>query len=171
MAKRRKASLREVQSLVGSLLFACQMISPGRTFCRRLINLTLGKSNINHVIRLNREARTDIKAWLEFLETFNGTMSFLPVDWTSSDVLHLTTNASGFAFGAVFGSEWLQGCFPTHWLAVHISSKELLQIVLAVNCWGSIFTNRRRCDKQTAKYVSLMELIRERVVLCMSHNI
>ena len=83
MAKRRKASLREVQSLVVSIQYVCRVISPGRTFCRRLINLTLGKSNPNHLIRLSREARKDIKAMLEFLETFNGAMSFLPVDWTS----------------------------------------------------------------------------------------
>ena len=91
MAKGRKASLREVQSLVGSLQFDCRVISPGRTFCCPLINLTLGKSNPNHLIWLIHEARKDMKAWLEFLETFNGTMSFLPVDWTSSDVIHLTT--------------------------------------------------------------------------------
>ena len=182
MAKQRTASLREVQSLFGSLQYACRVISPCRTFCRRLINLTLGKSNPNHLIRLNREARKDIKAWLEFLETFNGTMSFLPVDWTSSDVLHLTTDASGFAFDAVFGNEWLQGCFSKNWLAVHISIKDVLPIVLAVRCWGSIFANRRVLffsdnaavgdviNKQTAKDVSFMELIRELVVLCMSNT-
>ena len=183
MSKRKKASLREVQSLVGSLQFSCRVISPGRTFCRRLINLTLGKSNPNHLIRLNSKARKDIKAWLEFLENINGTMSFLPVVWTSSDVLHLTTDASGFAFGAVFGNEWLQGSFPVNWSAVHNSVKELLPIILVVHCWGSTFTNRRILflsdnsavvdviNQQTARDVSLMDLIRELVVVCMSRNI
>ena len=133
MSKRKNASLREVQSLVGSLQYSCRVISPGRTFCRRLINLTLDKCYPNHLIRLNREARKDIKAWLEFLETFNGTMSFLPVVWTSSDVIHLTTDDSGFAFGAVFLNEWLQGSVPVNWSAVHISVKELLSIILAVH--------------------------------------
>ena len=50
MAKGRKASLREVQSLVGSLQYDCRVISPGRTFCCPMINLTLGKSNPNHLI-------------------------------------------------------------------------------------------------------------------------
>ena len=57
---------------------------------------------------------------------WNGPMSFLPVVWTSSDVLHLTTDASGFAFDAVFGNEWLQVSFPVNWSAVHISVKEPL---------------------------------------------
>ena len=136
MSKRKKVSLRDVQSLVGSLMFSSRVISPGRCFCRHLYNLTIGKSNPNHLIRLNREAWRDIMAWLEFLATFNGTMSFLPVDWISSDVLHLTTDASSIAFGAVFGNEWLQGSFPESWSASHISVKELLPILLAVRCSG-----------------------------------
>ena len=115
--------------------------------------------------------------------TFNGTMSFLPVDWISSDVLHLTTDASSFAFGAVFGTEWLQGSFPASWSASHISVKELLPILLAVRCWGSLFVNQRILflsdntavveviNKQTAKDNSLMDLVRQLVVPCMSHNI
>ena len=122
-------------------------------------------------------------AWLEFLATFNGTMSFLPVNWISSDVLHLTTDASSFAFGAVFGNEWLQGSFPASWSASHISVKELLPILLAVRCWGSLFANQRILflsdntavveviNKQTAKDNSLMDLVRQLVVLCMSHNV
>ena len=110
-------------------------------------------------------------------------MSFLPVFRTSSDVLHLTTDASGFAFGAVYGNEWLQGSFPVNWSAVHISVKELLPIILAVHCRGFTFANRRILflsdnsavvdviNQQTAWDVSLMDLIRELVVLCMSHNI
>ena len=101
----------------------------------------------------------------------------------NNNVLHLTTYASGFAFCAVFGNEWLQGRFPVNWSAVHVSVKELLPIILAVHSWGSTFKNRRILflsytsamvdviNKQTTRYVSLMDLIRELVVLCMSHNI
>ena len=56
MSKRKKVSLRDVQSLVGSLTFSSRVISPGMCFCRRLYNLTIGKSNPNDLIRLNREA-------------------------------------------------------------------------------------------------------------------
>ena len=60
-------------------------------------------------------------------------MSFLPVVWISSDVLHLKTYDSGFAFGAVFGNECLQGSFPVNWSAVNVSVKELFPIILAVH--------------------------------------
>ena len=35
-----KVTLRELRSLIGSLNFACQVIVPGREFCRRLIDAT-----------------------------------------------------------------------------------------------------------------------------------
>jgi hypothetical protein len=39
---RRKATLKEVQSLIGLLNFACTVVPPGRAFLRRLIDLTKG---------------------------------------------------------------------------------------------------------------------------------
>ena len=107
MARRKKVTPREVQSLTGSLNFACRAIAPGRCFLRRIIDLTRGKTRANHRIRLSVEACRNISAWLEYLHTFNGRLFFLPNIWTSSDVLRLTTYASGFAYGAVMGDQWL----------------------------------------------------------------
>ena len=35
--KRKKVSLKEMQSLIGLLNFTCSVVIPGRTFLRRLI--------------------------------------------------------------------------------------------------------------------------------------
>ena len=40
--RRRKVTLRELQSLIGLLNFTCSVIVPGRAFLRRLIDLTIG---------------------------------------------------------------------------------------------------------------------------------
>jgi len=37
---RRSAWLVELQSLIGTLQFACKVVVPGRTFLQRIINLT-----------------------------------------------------------------------------------------------------------------------------------
>ena len=39
---RKKVTLKELQSLIGLLNFACSVVTPGRVFLRRLINLTIG---------------------------------------------------------------------------------------------------------------------------------
>ena len=72
MCQRKKVSLREIQSLIGTLIFACKVVVPGRTFLRRLIDLIKGVSNPNHSIRLNAVARLDLSAWKLFLDQYNG---------------------------------------------------------------------------------------------------
>ena len=49
---RKKVTLRELQSLIGLLNFACSVIVPGRAFLHRLIDLTVGHSKPHHFIRL-----------------------------------------------------------------------------------------------------------------------
>ena len=71
-ARHKKLTLRELQSLIGTLNFACKVIVPGRSFLRRLIDLTIGIRRPNFHIRLNNKARLDLAAWLIFLQSFNG---------------------------------------------------------------------------------------------------
>ena len=63
----KKTNLRILQSIIGLLNFACQVVVPGRAFLRRLIALTNGLTRPFHHVRLNKEAISDIEAWLQFL--------------------------------------------------------------------------------------------------------
>ena len=54
---RRKATLKEVQSLIGLLNFACTVVPPGRAFLRRLIDLTKGVHAPFYRIRLTRSVK------------------------------------------------------------------------------------------------------------------
>ena len=66
--RKRTATLRELQSLIGLLNFACSVVPPGRTFLRRIIDLTKGIQKPYHHRRLNAEARADLQAWSIFIE-------------------------------------------------------------------------------------------------------
>ena len=57
---RKKVTLQELQSLIGTLNFACSVIVPGRAFLRRIIDLTIGIKHPKHYIRLSREAKADL---------------------------------------------------------------------------------------------------------------
>ena len=74
--KKRSVTLRELQSLIGLLNFCCSVVVPGRAFLRRLIHLTTGLIRPHHHIRLNKEAKQDIRMWLKFLDNFNGRAFF-----------------------------------------------------------------------------------------------
>ena len=53
--KRKKVTLRELQSLIGLLNFACSVVRPGRAFLRRLIDLTIGIHSGHFMIRLSKK--------------------------------------------------------------------------------------------------------------------
>ncbi len=97
---KRKVSLKELQSLIGLLNFACSVVVPGRVFLRRLINLTIGIRKPHYFIRLTCEVRKDLKIWKIFLDSFNGKSFFLEDGWASSNQLCFFTDAaksSGYA--------------------------------------------------------------------------
>ena len=180
---RRKVMLVELQSLLGLLNFACKVIRPGRAFLRRLINLTCGLQSPHHRIRLNQEAKADLLAWKTFIDSFNGIYMFPSDVWENSEHLHFYTDASNIGFGAVFGQHWLMEEWPQHLMAFHITVKELVPIVLAVETWGDVLENRCvrfHCDnlavvniinKQSSKERTIMSLIRRLVLKTLQSNI
>jgi hypothetical protein len=81
----RKVTLRQLQSLIGLLNFACQLIAPGRAFCRRLIDATCGVRKAHHKIRISKSIKEDLIIWQTFLSNYNGVTVMLETAWTSAD--------------------------------------------------------------------------------------
>lgn len=90
-----KVTLREMQSLIGALHFACRAVRPGRAFCRRLINSIKGLTKPHHHIRVTSAIKKDIEAWLYFFREFNGVSFFLNKEWESNNDLCLYTDSAG----------------------------------------------------------------------------
>ena len=74
--RRRKGTLRELQSLLGLLNYATGCIVLGRTYLRRLYDLTFGITCPHYKIRLTNDARADLAAWVLFMQSFNGRCMF-----------------------------------------------------------------------------------------------
>jgi len=182
MKRRKKTRLVELQSLLGSLNFACRAVVPGRAFLRRLQDLTINVTRKCHQIRLTKEARADLAAWEIFLSSFNGRVLCLPKEWSTSEVLKLYTDASGFAYGGFLGPHWFQGHFPTSWKDKNIAIKELLPIALATRLWGEELSNKKIiffCDntavvavinKMSTKDSELMSILRSLIVTTLQFN-
>ncbi|PJE77719.1 hypothetical protein CI610_03354 [invertebrate metagenome] len=180
--QKAKVTLRELQSLIGLLNFACSVITPGRPFLRRLIDLTRGLTKPNHHVRLNREAKADIRAWLHFIQSYNGVTLFLSDIWESSARLHFYTDASGIGFGAVLGTKWFFRKWSKDFESFHITIKELFPIVLAVQLWGNYLQNKCvlfHCDNSavvavltshTSKDSTIMKLVRKLVIKSLQLN-
>lgn len=183
---RKKLKLRELQSLIGSLNFACRAVQPGRAFLRRLIDLTIGIRNPNHYIRLNKWAKEDLRAWSIFLNSYNG-ITFMSKDiWSDhSDAVHLYTDAAGgVGFGAFVDDLWFFGEWPSNWHDENITLLELFPIALSIHVWGgSLFANRKVIfhsdnsaivsviNKRSSREPKVMVFIRDIVIQTMSLNI
>ena len=94
-ASKQYLTVKQAQSLVGSLNFVCRAVAPGRTFLRRLIDLTKGIADPNKIVRVGIGAQEDIAMWRNFLDEFNGISMFREANWTDSPDMNLHADAAG----------------------------------------------------------------------------
>ncbi|XP_064625914.1 uncharacterized protein LOC135486748 [Lineus longissimus] len=168
-----KATLRELQSLIGLLNFAVCVVPPGRPFLRRLINLTIGLKHHSHRRRITKEVKMDLSMWLEFLSGFNGRCFFLSDRFYSSDTLHLFSDSSTtIGFEVVFGTHWAYGVWEEQYRSLNIAILEFYPIVLALYLWSKELSNKvivfhtdnealvHVINKQSAKEPTILSILR-----------
>ena len=181
---RKSVTLKELQSLIGLLNFACCVVVPGRAFLRRLIDLTRGVRKPTHHVRLTKESKYDLQVWLNFLRSYNGKSFFLGSRWYTSKTLKLFTDAAGsLGYAAIFGKQWFFGEWPAVWKTFNITILEFFPIVLASEIWGPLMRNKcivffsdnqavvEIINKQTSKDRSIMVLLRHFVLCTLKYNI
>lgn len=156
-AHKKSCTLKELQSLIGTLNFACKVIPPGRPFLQRMIYLTRNISKPHHHIKLSAGFFKDLSMWQQFISSWNGASFFLSSSWENSDTLKLYTDASGsLGYGGIFQSKWFQGRWlPTQSLGrpgISIAWQEFFAIVVACFLWSDHFANKQIilfCDNES----------------------
>ena len=177
---------RQLLSVVGKLTFISRVVRPGRTFVRRMINLSKRVKHLHHHIRINSECRSDIKWWLEFLPSWNGISMFYEDNWSNNIDLELWTDASDIGAGAYFQGKWIMLPFTGKYeycVSKSIAWRELFAIVIAIVTWGDQLKSKRvqfHCDnltivqilqKGTSPVCDLMVLVRALFYICAKHNL
>ena len=87
---RKSCKKRELLRLIGHLSHASRVVRAGRTFLRRMIDLSTIPKELNHWVRLNKGFQSDLHWWAVFLEDWNGVSMF------DSLVSHTTSSHSNF---------------------------------------------------------------------------
>lgn len=138
-------SKRQLLSLIGKLTFCSKVIKCGKTFTRRLIELSKKAQYLHQKLYISKYAQMDIAWWSSSLEKCNGVCMF-PTEWISDEVLHMFTDASDQAIAATFGNEWFYRCFVgryAHFRQKSITYRELLALVVAVATFGRYLVGKR----------------------------
>ena len=144
---RKRASRKQLQSLAGKLNFCASVVYGGRVFSRRIIEtINLLKAD-NHKIRLSGSIRADISWWQSFISDFNGRSLLLDHQPINS----VFTDSCQQAAGGIFDGDWFYCNWALDWPLVanlHINSKEVLAVFLAVCRWAPFWRIRyvRLCD-------------------------
>ena len=133
---RRASTKRELLQLIGSLSHATSVVKPGRIFLRRLIDLSTTVRELHYYVRLNRDARSDIRWWATFITKWNGQGMLAAVGRLLPSVSVQSDASGSWGCGAVFGSAWVQVQWPASWQDVPIATKEMVPVVLAAIAFG-----------------------------------
>ena len=145
---RRKATVKEVQSLAGLLNFLNRAVFTGRAFTRHMYMKLSGKMcqlRPYHHVRIDKDFKDDCKVWLEFLST--GKLSvcrpFVDLNAFQSarqlDFYMDATKNPELGMGGVFDTHWFfakwePGFVETNNLSIEYL--ELLAVCTGVYIWG-----------------------------------
>ena len=111
-------------------------MKPGRTFLRRLIDLSTSVANLDTKIHVTDHAFEDIRWWREFIGDWNG-REIIPTRTLDTAKMGLYTDASSLGMGGVLGSKWFMTSWPPQCLLKHINVLELFAVFTAIRIWGS----------------------------------
>lgn len=179
--------VRELQSLLGLLVFSSRVIPMGRVFCKRLYRSTCGISSPHSHIRLTENLKADLSIWLKFIQNFNG-HSIWQEDFVSADSLNLFTDAAGsVGYGAYFNGLWSAEVWPDRWFQLNLHRNilllELFPVLVAIEVWGEFLRNKRilfHSDNKgvvfylnclSANSLPVITVLRQIVLRCLELNI
>ena len=135
LLSQRRANKVFLQKILGNLVWASAVVRAGVIFFNRLLVLLRKLKRPNHSIHFSKEAKKDVKWWLETLRCYKGKSPIPPAVWTP--LTSFSTDASLEGFGMVWGSRALAGIFSNEFEELDISKKEMLAVMAAIKHWFS----------------------------------
>lgn len=149
-----KISKRQLQSIIGKLMFAAKCVHSARVFMNRLLNALRKLKHNCHRVRVSAAMKRDLFWWSKFLPQFNGTCMIPELHWTEADSV-LQCDACPSGAGAKFLDSAFHSTFPEFILSqsLHINALELLVVIVAVKLWAPKLNGSKLtifCDNSAA---------------------
>ena len=129
-------SKKELQSLLGSLLYVAKCIKYTRFFLNRMFTL-LREYYFQNKIKLNQEFHRDLKWFNTFLSVYNG-ISFFQYPYTK--VVH--SDACTTSLGAIYNGQVYALQVPESWCQCNIAHLEMINILVALKVWHKLWAGQ-----------------------------
>ena len=162
-------SKRELQSLLGKLLYITKCVKSSRFFLNRMLEL-LRNSGKNDLITLTAEFHRDLNWFCQFVPKFNGSAFFV-----HSHIHHeIELDACLQGLGARWGDQ-------IYSIQIHLGHEdmtivhlEMLNILVAIRTWGLTWTGktiRIHCDNQVVVSVLTTGKTKDSTLAAIASNI
>jgi hypothetical protein len=139
---KRRASKKQLQSILGKLSWVARVVPAGRIYLRALIDGIKGLKHPSHKLILTDDIKADLLWWESAMVVLNNT---LPIK-DNRLVTSMVTDACPQGCGAAFEEDWFYNDWELDWpaaRALHINHKEALAVVLATRRWAPRWRNKR----------------------------
>jgi hypothetical protein len=180
---KRRATKRQLQSLIGKLQFVAKCVRAGRIFISRMLAILPSLKRQHHRFHISKEFKKDLIWWKRFLVSYNGITIIPEVIWSAPDTVFATDSCLS-GFGGWCGNQFFAGKFPDCiTLASHnINTLELLTVMIALKVWSRNLVDKRVqiiCDNMVSVNVinagrtkdsGLLAILREIAFICASVN-
>ena len=150
------ASKREIQALLGKLMFVSKCVRQSRIFVNRILTVLRSLKRDFYKYKLSIDFKRDLVWWRTFISVYNG-VSILPGDrWSAPDAV-LATDACLTGCGAICGKSYFHSEFPEviKLQELHIHNLELLTVVVALRLWHNELAGNRvliYCDNSPSVF-------------------
>ena len=168
-ASKTYASKKDLQSLLGSLLYITKCIKPARYFLNRMLLLLRLNHNNNNIL-LTTEFFHDLAWFNTFLQSYNG-VTFYHYQFSRIPV-HLDACLTGL--GGHFGTMIYHLPLPRGYNSYDITQLEMLNIVVASKIWSSHWSDKKIqifCDNMAVVQVLTTGKARDQMLATCARNI
>ena len=124
-------------------MFVSRVVRAGRTFVRRMIDVSKCVKHLHHKITLDNSMKADIQWWIEYLPSWNCVSVMYDTIWSSNINLHLWSDASDVGIGGYFDGRWLAAPLTDHMKRQTIAWRELYALVVALSTWSQHIQHKR----------------------------
>ena len=169
--KLKKFTKRQLQSLIGSLMYVHKVVKPARYFVNRLLE---NLRNMNEVQFMNEDVVRDVTWFLKFVKRFNGKCKYIYPPLQCSDRIELDaclTGVGGRYNNQVYQYQFRNNEVPCTFSIVHL---EMWNVLIGIRIWAKQWANRAiviKCDNEAVVGVVNNGVTRDSALAAMARNI
>ena len=168
-SKKTQVTKKQLQSLLGSLLYITKCVRPARYFLNCMLHLLRASHNTAHIV-LNQQFHRDLNWFSIFWKQYNGVTFYDNYD--IQDTVHLDASLQGL--GGVYQNMVYALTIPLGFMQYSIVHLEILNLIVALKLWGHLWRDKViqiKCDNMAVVEVIRTGRARDQILATCARNI